>query len=170
MSRWRNATAFTELDCGCVGSCSFTGPAAVHLAGPVAGIERVRIKGVELDVDEYIVENSILYRLNGNWPAQDLGRPESLSWSVDYLRGVAVPAGVDVLTGLLAAEFVTACGGNSSKCRLPRNVVSTTRQGVTYQVYDPTTMYSQGKTGLAEVDLWLSSVNPNRLTEGPSVV
>jgi hypothetical protein len=156
--------------CGCVGSCTLSGPRVVHLPGPVDAITAVTIDGVTLDLSEYQLEGNVLYRQGAPWPRQDLGRPlgESSTWSVTYTRGNPVPAGVDRLGGLLAKEFLAACGGG--KCRLPRNVRNVARQGVTYEVYDPRDIYANGKTGLAEVDLWLAAVNPNRLAEAPEVL
>lgn len=60
-----------------------------------------------------------------------------------------------------------ACGGG--KCRLPRRVQTVSRQGVTYQMVDPTDIYRDGLTGLPEVDIWIASVNPNRLMGAPRV-
>lgn len=158
--------------CGCLGGCTVTGPRVVHLPGPAAEITAVMIDGEALPEDGYQLEGDALYRRGGGvWPRQDLGRPlgDAGTWSVTYLRGYPVPAGVDVLTGVLAKEFLSACS-SGEKCRLPRSVRATVRQGVTYQVYDPKDMFANGKTGLAEVDLWLASVNPNALMEAPTVL
>ncbi|OBC03370.1 hypothetical protein A5784_14145 [Mycobacterium sp. 852013-50091_SCH5140682] len=158
--------------CGCVGSCTVSGPRVVHLPGPVAEVTAVTIDGVVLDPDEYQVEGNVLYRKGTSWPRQDLGRPlgESGTWSVTYTRGNPVPPGVAQLVGLLAKEFMVACDpSGTAKCRLPRTVVSTTRQGVTH-VFDPAKMLAAGKTGLPEVDSWLAAANPNHLAQAPEVL
>ncbi len=89
------------------------------------------------------------------------------TWSVTYTRGVPPPPGSAKLVGLLAQEFLAACNGG--KCRLPRRVRSVTRQGVTMDMVDPTDVYATGKTGIPEIDLWLSAVNPHRVQEPISV-
>jgi len=44
------------------------------------------------------------------------------------------------------------------------------RQGVSFEVYNPNDVYSNGKTGLPEVDMWLAAVNPHHLQAAPSVI
>lgn len=164
-SHWLN------LPCGCVGGCRVGGPRVVHLAGPVYDVSEVVIAGVLQPTDTYTVEGNALYRIGGAWPSQDLGRPlgEPGTWSVTYQRGIPVPGGVAQLTGLLAKEILTALD-NDGVCRLPRTVTVASRQGVSYRAYDPAAIYESGKTGLPEVDLWLSSVNPHALMAAPTVL
>lgn len=123
----------------------------------------------EMDSDDYVLENDLLYNRTGNWPHQDHNRPlgESKTWSVSYLRGIPVPDGVSVFVGLLAKEFLAACSGDS--CRLPRNVVAVTNRGVSKQ-FDPSRIYAAGKTGLSEIDMWLAAVNPHHIMGGPKVL
>ena len=161
-----------NVGCGCTGgTCKLTGPSRVHLPGPVASITSVQVGSVVLDPAAYKLEGNLLYRTGGaSWPSQDLSRPrgEGGTWFVLYERGIEPPAGIATLTGLLAKEFETACGGG--KCRLPRNVTQVSRQGVSYQIYDPTAIYAAGKTGLPEIDMWLASINPNHLMQRPVVL
>jgi len=159
-----------NLPCGCSGMCRTAGPRAVHLPGPARDIIAVTVAGVILPDDQYVLEGDILHRVGRSWPRQNLSRPmgEPDTWSVEYLRGNPVPPGVDRLTGLLAKEFLAACGGGT--CRLPRTVTSVTRQGISYQVFNPNDIYESGKTGLTEVDMWLAAVNPHRLLAAPAVL
>lgn len=157
--------------CGCVGSCAVSGPRVVHLPGPVVDVVAVTVAGAVLDPSEYQLEGNALYRKSGAaWPSQDLGRPldEPGTWSVKYRRGHPVPPGVDKLAGQLAREFIAACDDEDT-CRLPRTVMATTRRGVSHQ-FDPTKILAAGKTGLTEVDLWLSAVNPHQLQQAPEVL
>lgn len=166
-SNWRNVA------CGCGPKCSWQSPSVIHLSSrtalPVREVTEVVIAGEILDPSEYRLEGDLLYRVNGRWPAQDLTRPldEEGTWSVTFTRGNPPPQGSAKLVALLAAEFLAACNGG--KCRLPRRVRSVTRQGVSYDMIDPTDIYESGKTGLAEVDVWLSAVNPHHIMGAPSV-
>lgn len=166
---WSDGWTFTG--CGCGGGCNLSGPAMVHLPGPVAEVYEVEIAGEELSPTEYALEGNILYRVGGKyWPCQDMGRPlgEANTWAVTYLRGQAVPPGVGRLTAQLATEFYNACTGG--KCRLPRTVTEVSRQGVTHRVVNPAEIYATGKTGIPEVDMWLAAVNPNHLQTAPQVL
>lgn len=166
-ANWRNVA------CGCGPRCSYISPSVIHLASrvalPVQEVTEVVVAGVLMDPSEYRLEGDLLYKVSGNWPSQDLGRPldEEGTWSVSYTRGIPPPPGTAKLVGLLAAEFLAACRGG--KCRLPRRVRSVSRQGVSYDMIDPTDIYSTGKTGIPEVDLWLSAVNPNHIMQPPTV-
>lgn len=162
---------WTITGCGCIGSCTRSGPSAVHLPGPVYEITAVTINGAEIDESEYVLEGDILYRAGAAWwPAQNLSKPttETGTWKVDYLRGIDPPAGTAKLVGLLTAEFYNACTGG--KCRLPRSVTELSRQGVTHRVVNPNEIYATGKTGIPEIDLWLAAVNPNQLQSAPVVL
>ena len=161
--RWVNYT------CGCSTRCNAAGPRTIHLPGPVQGIVTVTINGEVIDPSEYVLEGDILYRKGGQWPPQDYNKPldEDGTWSILYLKGNPVPAAAGVFVGLLAKEFLAACSGDT--CRLPRNVVMTTSRGIT-KTYDPSAMYANGKTGLSEIDMWLSAINPYAILSAPRVL
>lgn len=157
--------------CGCLGGCEVGGPSVVHLPGPVHDVTAVTVAGVALDAGAYVLEGDALYRRDGVWPSQNLGRPlgDPGTWSVTYRRGIPVPSGVDKLTGVVALEFINACDADGDECRIPRTLTQTTRRGVTH-TFDPAPILAAGKTGLPEVDLWLAAVNPHHLAEGPVVL
>ena len=166
-ANWRNTL------CGCGPRCSWDSPYVVHLgvgdAQPVQEITEVVIEGVVIDPAEYRLEGDLLYRIGAKWPSQNLAAPldEPGTWSITYTRGVPPPPGTATLVGLLAKEFLTACAGG--KCALPRRVQQVTRQGVTYQMIDPTDIYQAGKTGIPEIDIWLAAVNPRAMQSPPTV-
>lgn len=83
---------------------------------------------------------------------------------VMFTWGRDVPAGGLIAAELLAVEFVKALRGE--QCRLPGNVVSVNRQGVSI-VLDPTALLDNGRTGIPFVDTWVMTVNPNRLKAEP---
>lgn len=167
-ANWRN------VRCGCTGKCEATGPTVIHLGStkglPIQEVTEVRIAGEIMDPSLYSLEGDLLYRRGGaQWPNQDLTLPldEPGTWSVSYTQGNPPPAGTATLVALLAKEFLDACGGG--KCRLPRRVQTVSRQGVTYNMIDPTDIYRDGLTGLPEVDIWIASVNPHRISRAPRV-
>lgn len=167
---WWDGGNWNTTSCGCTASCVANGPGMVHLPGPVVSVSKVQVGVMVLGTDEYTVEGNVLYRTNGlPWPSQNLGHPLGAfdTWSVDYQRGEPVPAGGDMMAGALAKEFMAACDGGT--CRLPKTVVSLTRQGVTHQ-FDPTKIIAAGFTGLPEVDQWVQAVNPHRLMQAPVVL
>lgn len=81
------------------------------------------------------------------------------SFAVEYWRGNPVPPGGRRAVSILACEYWKACNGDNT-CRLPQHVQSVTREGVSYDMVDTTDYTSQGRTGLADVDSWISAVNP----------
>lgn len=157
--------------CGCATQCRRSGPGMVHLPGPASNVRLVVLGNEVLAPDQYALEGNVLYRRGDavRWPGQNLSRPigEPGTWWVDYDRGEAVPAGGDMAAGALAKEINASCEGTA--CRLPKTVVSLTRQGVTHQ-FDPTKILAAGFTGLPEVDQWVQSVNPHRLMAAPVVL
>jgi hypothetical protein len=112
------------------------------------------------------------WRLEGAW----LERTDCHDWSVcagrpvvvAYTWGFTPPSGGVRSVVALAVEAAKQRHGDSS-CRLPRRVVSVTRQGVTMALIDPMTFLEKGLTGVPEVDLWISSVNPSRRARRGSV-
>ncbi|WP_067671856.1 hypothetical protein [Nocardia miyunensis] len=160
---WRNVV------CGCGPSCRVTGPGVVHLPGPVCEVTAVTVDGAQIDSNAYVLEGDRLYTRLGRWPEQNLRVPAGSpgTWSVEYLQGVAPPAGADQMVGLLAREFWNACTGE--KCRLPKRVESVSRQGVSVKLSDPAALFDRQQTGIPEIDMWVAAVNPHHLS-APSAV
>lgn len=143
------------------------------LPGPVASIESVTVDGVLIDPSMYRVDNrSRLVGINGQcWPTcqnMNLDSPEEGTFEVTYLRGTPLPMAGQIAAGLLACEFLKACQGQD--CGLPQNVASITRTGVQVEMIDPTDVLTNGLTGIAEVDLFIRSVNPRGLQRRPRVL
>jgi hypothetical protein len=170
---WEDWSPWEPIGCGCVTRCSWASPTVIHLPGPVYPPSDddpivVTIAGDVLDPSEWVLEGDLLYRRGGKvWPGQNLARPlgEPGTWSVDYQRGVPLPAGVARLTGLLAKEIQLAQAGE--KCRLPSSLVATVRRGASHK-FDPAAVSK--KTGITDIDQWLAAVNPNGLMCAPEVL
>lgn len=160
--------------------CSCKAPCIIRLPGPVNSVVEVRVDGVVLPPDEYVLstrrrDHADLIRKGGLegecWPTcQDLEKDitEPGTFSVLYLRGKAVPAAGMRALGSLANEIYKQCTG-ARGCRLPERVQTVTREGVTYEMFDPGEWLEQGLTGLRDVDAWIRAVNPHQHTQ-PSAV
>lgn len=141
----------------------------IELPGPVAQINTVWVDG-EVFNDWALYNSNILIRTDGEqWPAcQDLAADLTAegTWGVDYQRGIPVPADGRRAAGILACEFARLCAGDK-RCRIPAQVTQVTREGVSYTI-DPNEFFTVGLTGIPQVDLFISSVNPghNRRPSG----
>ena len=157
---WRN--------CGCSGGCSCAATCEVVIPGPVAELSEVKVDGIVLAASAYRVDyvgnRTVLVRTDGGcWPQcqdMDVSTDEVGSFAITYKLGTPVPASGQIAAGLLAREFAKACQGQD--CALPQQLASLSRNGVEVQVLDPTTGLDNGLTGIAQVDLWVRSVNPYR--------
>jgi hypothetical protein len=132
-------------------------PYAVRLPhDEVTEIVSVTMNGTALDPTTYRLAR-------GNW----LERTDGRSWTawfdhlvVEYGYGNApTEAGVQACLTLANEIGKAECGDNT--CRLPKRVTSITRQGVSIAVIDSMDFFKIRKTGLPDVDLWLTAVNPN---------
>lgn len=126
---------------------------------------------VKLPHDEVQTINSVTintvaftaYRLvRGSW----LERTDGQAWQrflddtvVAYTYGTPPDrGGVNACVWLAHELGKFECGDTS--CRLPKRVTSITRQGVSIAVIDSMKFFEIRKTGLYEVDQWLTAVNP----------
>lgn len=102
--------------------------------------------------------------VRGNW----LQRTDGRGWGrwfddtvVVYAYGSA-PTEAGVAAAVSLGIEIGKAATNDSTCRLPKRVTSVTRQGMTIAVIDSMDFYKQGKTGVPDVDLWLTAVNPKQ--------
>lgn len=168
---WRNASV-----CGCSSDCSCGQLCEVRLEAPVHDIVEVRVDGKVLPAGAYRVDApALLVRTDGGcWPrCQDMAAPPDAegTFAVTYRLGVQLDEAAIAAHSELVCHLLKGCGGSGSGCgcRLPANATRVARQGVTVEMADLAQVHAEGRTGLPTVDLWLRTVNPNRLT-GPSRV
>lgn len=156
-------------DCGDTCGCGVT--SRIRLPDyPVVSVDEVRIDGVLIDPTTYRLDSQrYLVRLNdAAWPScQNMSAPAGTlgSFTVEYTFGAEPPT-----IGLLAAKELAyeLYLAGSPACRLPAATQSVTRQGVTYQTASTiTATLGKGNTGLAYVDAFLSTVNPNGWNHRP---
>jgi hypothetical protein len=86
---------------------------------------------------------------------------------VTYKYGIDVPALGELAMGELACEILAGLRGLD--CRLPSNAVSVTRQGITVDLGDASTLYNEHRIGLPLCDAFIRDANPNRLKMQSSV-
>lgn len=130
--------------------------------GPVVSVAQVKLDGIV--TSGWFLAGDWLISTRGCWPADVVcGVPRV---HVEWTAGVAPPPVCLYAAAELADELKKACVGDPG-CRLPSNVVSVTRQGVTVNMADPTALLDQGLTGLARVDLAIRTLNPSKLASRP---
>lgn len=158
-----NASGAWVNSCGCGSDCSCGALSQVRLQGPVGFINQVQVDGEVLDPSRYRLDDGVwLVRTDGeNWPAcQDMeaevGEPDT--FAVTYLNAHLVDASGLYAAGILACEYAKACLG--AACRLPAGVTEVTRQGVRYAINQD--LFTNGSTGIREVDAYVYRYNPTR--------
>lgn len=157
-----------NIVCGqCSGTCTCTSISEVVLPSPVAYIVEVKDDGEILPTGSYRVDNNrLLVRTDGaDWPwcnDLNLGDDQPGTWSVTAGYGRLVPESGEWAVGELACELMKAMRGED--CRLPSNVQQLARQGVTISFPNVLENFQRGLTGLYLTDLFITSFNPNHLT------
>lgn len=156
------------------------------LPGPIVRVVRLVVANVDVPLGQVVVHDRRTVRVRppgGSIPdplavnfvtdgegfyslfpsgAVSCGRRATVDLTVEW--GAEPPAGGRLGALALAREIAKGIGGDDS-CRLPGNVVSVNRQGVTV-LLDPATFLSAGRTGIPEADEWLASVNPSVSKDG----
>jgi hypothetical protein len=143
----------------------------LQLPRPTIAVHEVRVADAILDPVNYRKVGDALIRIDGKtWPVQRIEAAEGTHgwWAIDMTTGFPVPIGGQAAAGLLATELLKA-RRKDGKCRLPARAQSVAREGVDVTLLDPAALYEAGLTGLAEVDGWITAVNPGRLRTRASV-
>lgn len=150
-------------NCYCANDCRCSRTNYVRLTAPVGRIDEVKVDGEVLPNTAYHVEDgNKLVRLDGKgWPA--CSGPK---FTVTYLQGHPVDELGEYVGGLLAQEYLQAMSPKG-KCRLPANVTTVTRQGISMEL--STGMFPDGTTGIKEVDAYLVQWNPYGMRTRPEV-
>lgn len=90
------------------------------------------------------------------------------SWYITYTYGKPVPPDGQYAAAKFACELALAMCG-SDACQLPAKLKSVVREGVQMVFSDPLEFIGKGEVGIYEVDLWLNSVNPHKISRRASV-
>lgn len=133
-------------------------------AYPLYSITYVKIDGVTLSSSAYRIDDfRHLVRIDGStWPtSQDLSLASTAAntFEVKFKYGRTVSATAKRAAGRLAMELAKAYSGQ--KCKLPERMQTMSREGVTVQfVADNFEYFTSRKTGIYEIDIFLSAINP----------
>lgn len=168
---WRDASLGLAWDVIAAGSGGY--PSLPYLAGgevwnastgqphalrlpdyPVRLVTAVTAGGVTVDPDGYWLTGS-----------RYLERHRGYGWdscggllTVSYEYGAEPPDAGKASAVRLATELAKARDGQQSA--LPGYITQRVRQGETISYTSAATLFDKGRTGLADVDLWLATVNP----------
>lgn len=169
--------------CNTLGHCACGGLSEILLPGrPIVSVTQVKIDGEVIAAARYRVDDfrSLVYLPESDsaerqgWPCcqrLDLADSETDTWSVAYTFGSAPPVGGVMAAKALGCELALAMSPETvGLCRLPKRITSITRQGVSLAILDPLTLFSDGLTGIPEVDLWVSSIRVGRARRPSGVV
>lgn len=128
----------------------------IRLRGrPVTSVIEVYVAGRKLNPNEYLLlDHSVLGFLT-----QDVCCAGCVT--VRYRYGGNIPAAGKWAAVKLADELVESLDPDGD-CKLPARVTSVSRQGVSWTLLDQQDFLSDGRTGIYEVDLFLSTVNPGK--------
>lgn len=145
---------------------------------PVTDITAVKVDGVTLTegVNYRLDDYRYLVRIDGEgWGCcQDLTLPDTEpdTFSVAFSYGLDPPPSGVLAAAVLGCELALSCSPESlsSHCRLPRNIQSLSRQGVSIVLNDPTQLLVNHRTGIFEIDAFLQAVNPHRLQRRATVI
>lgn len=163
---WRNCWCGSSGPGGC---CTCSPDCQVYLPGPVASLVSVQVDGASLNVTGggiFVLDQQWLVRSDTTacWPQcadQNLAPGDVNAFEVTYLRGIPVPDALANAYSLLSCEYAKACLG--LPCRLPGRVSSISRQGLTVSMVDVEQLLQHNLTGIWEIDMVVSSLNPNGL-------
>lgn len=175
---WANSVMFTLTDGRWPGTCSDVIRPNVECCIPeprcrdyyrltlpptvVREVSSVVIDGVELASTDYeLVDGNVLVRRDGGtWPCSwCCASPGPDDFRVAYTWGADPPAPFVAAAGQLAYQYALAwTPSRSDQCRLPPQASTVTRQGVTITRPDPSSVFAEGRTGLPDIDLLLTSL------------
>lgn len=181
--RWPGACSDTWRPLGC--NCGRHGghPAAA-LKLPVVkvrAITSVTIDGEVIDPSTYeLRDGRYLWRkLNADgqgdtlWPCwQDLhrGATDQDTFVVSYTYGQDPPPAMKRAAAILAWHLALSwTPGCEAECKLPANITSMTRGGITVTMPDPASLFTDGRTHIPEVDMLVASVNHGEAKQRPVV-
>lgn len=163
---FRNATL-----CGCTHNCH-CGPelCQIELPGPIYDITDVDLNGVTVDPASYqVVDGRFLRRVGVGadecWPTcQDLTKRsgDADTFSVTYRTGLTIPVLGTAAVTILTAHLIRGCsGGCGCGVGTRQNLARLQRQGVELEFASTSQVFTDGRTGIEAVDMFIRAMNPH---------
>lgn len=176
--RGNRAYVDSACSCGTWDTCSCPPISELHLPHDnVTEVSEVKVDGVVLADSLYRLDPpNLLVSRGGPWRCCQnlaLDDTEEDTWAVTYTHGTPVPLLGVTAAADLACELYMACDPDAfeGECRLPNNVISIARQGVTVAklVGELFTPNARGpvRFGIPSIDLFLSTFSPHG---APSII
>lgn len=128
--------------------------------GPVREVLSVSINDEPINETQYYLENHRNLVINETVLACS-------GLEVEYRYGVEPPSMGKLAAIILADNIIKDLEGES--CDLPQGVTSVTRQGMSFEIYNPQQFLDEGRLGIFIVDAFLSAVNPAKAKKKPKV-
>lgn len=164
-------------------SCDSCPPNSLNLGlWPVTEIVAVREEGVDMDPDDYHIDEYKYIVKNNGEPFPHNGNQWAETGDVTYdtatyghvfevtvTHGLTPPPLLKRATAALACSLYADSVHDSDSCALPERVTSVTRAGISMEITDFTSLLTQGSTGIYAVDLAVKVLNPSKL-QSPSFV
>lgn len=144
----------------------------IRLPWPVNEVTEILIDGLVMNPADYAVDSfREVCRLDGNsWPCSQnfaLDVTEVGTWQITVIHGKPITAAMNVMATKLGCQFLKAmCGAESC---LPDNVKTIARIGTAIDFEETGQLFTDGQTGIREIDLWLRVVNPRGIQRPASV-
>lgn len=161
------------VNCGCQIPCACTTGCEIDLPGYIGKVGHIQVGPDLIDRTQWVVIDHARIVWQGSEPCpfpkrQDLSKPigEPDTFLVNYCAGRPVDGQGAWAAGTLANEFGKACSGDT-KCRLPKNVTTIVRQGVSMNLV--TGVFPNAQTGIREVDSYIALWNPLGVGTVPAV-
>lgn len=161
---------YGSCHCGSWESCSCPPLSELRLPHDnVVSITQVKVDGAVLATSLYRLDppNLLVSRGDPFKCCQDIELADTQldTWSVTYVHGLLPPTLGVTAAAILACEFYMACEPEAfpGECRLPSNVISVARQGVTVaKLVGELFTVRRGpvRFGIPEVDLFLATYAP----------
>jgi hypothetical protein len=133
---------------------------SITLLDFTTAIDEVTIGGDVLDPSKYELRANDLVRIDGeSFPCcQD-------DMTITFTHGVAPPLSGVTAAAVLGCELYLACSpSGKEKCRLPRNISSIARQGVSVIFQSLVNPRAHFRFGIWEIDIFLEAYNPTGTT------
>lgn len=157
-----SSSLFPWFGCGChsQATCSCTAHSSIELPRfPIAEVtEVVTTEDGTLDPALYRLDGNFLVRLDTHaWPCCDE------DFTITYTWGSAPPLTGIRAAAILACELFMTCNPDAvpgTTCRLPRNITSISRQGVSVIFERLTRVNGPFRFGIPEIDIFLEAFAP----------